>query len=53
MKTNLLDAPVSLEINLPEPLFRRLQARLDGHPRESIDSLFAHAVALYLAEKAN
>lgn len=50
MKTSLLNLPVSLEINLPEPLFRRLQTRLDGHPQESIDSLFAHAVALYLAQ---
>jgi len=50
MKTNQLDAPVSLEVNLPEPLFRRLQALLDGHPSESIDSLFTHAVALYLSQ---
>jgi hypothetical protein len=51
MKTNLLDAPVSLEINLPEPMFRRLQALLDKQPSESIDSLFARAVALYLAQE--
>jgi len=51
MKTNRLDVPVSLEITLPEPLFRCLQARLDQQPTESIDSLFARAVALYLAQE--
>jgi hypothetical protein len=50
MKTNQLDAPVLLEVNLPEPMFRRLQALLDRQPTESIDSLFAHAVALYLSQ---
>lgn len=40
--------PISLEVDLPEPLFRRLQALLDKQPRESIDSLFTRAVAAYL-----
>ncbi len=42
------DADVALEVNLPAPLFRALQARLDGCPKESIDSLFAKAVTAYL-----
>jgi hypothetical protein len=39
---------IATEIELPEPLFRRLQALLDHHPTESIDSLFTRALEAYL-----
>jgi hypothetical protein len=40
---------IATEIELPEPLFRRLQVHLDLHPTESIDSLFAQALEVYLS----
>lgn len=39
---------IPTEIHLPDPLFRRFQALLDLHPTESIDSLFAQALEVYL-----
>ena len=45
-----LNPPIALEIVIPEPLFRRLQALLDQRPSEDIDSLFAQAVRVYLTQ---
>lgn len=39
---------ISTEIEVPEPLFRRLQAFLDRYPSESMDSLFIQALEIYL-----
>ena len=48
-----VNPPIALEIVLPEPLFRRLQALLDQRPSEDIDSLFAQAVRVYLIQQQN
>lgn len=42
---------IATEIELPEPLFRRLQALLDVYPNESIDSLFKQALEAYLSHQ--
>lgn len=42
---------IATEIELPEPLFRRLQALLDVYPNESIDSLFRQALETYLSRQ--
>lgn len=44
----IAEPPIALEISLPDPLFRRLQALLDANPKESLDSVFCRAIALYL-----
>lgn len=41
---------IALEVQIPERIFRRLQTLLDQQPGESIDTLFARAVALYLLQ---
>ncbi|MBD2465595.1 hypothetical protein H6G89_31880 [Oscillatoria sp. FACHB-1407] len=43
------NAPIALEIVIPEPLFRRMQQTLDSQPTESIDALASKAIAAYLA----
>lgn len=40
--------PIALEITLPDPLFRRLQATLDADPTLSLDDLMQTALSLYL-----
>lgn len=41
---------IATEIELPEPLFRSLQALLDRHPNQSFNSLCTQALALYLKQ---
>lgn len=43
---------IATEIELPESLFRRIQALLDLYPNESIDSLFTQAIEAYLAQQS-
>ncbi|MBE9182453.1 hypothetical protein IQ268_28290 [Oculatella sp. LEGE 06141] len=40
---------IQTEVQLPEPLFRQLQALLDREPTQSIDALFVSAIERYLA----
>lgn len=42
---------IATEIELPEALFRRLQALLDHHPNESLNSLCTRAIEAYLTEQ--
>lgn len=42
---------IATEIELPESLFRRIQALLDRYPNESIDSLFTQAIEVYLTQQ--
>ena len=43
---------IATEIELPETLFRRLQALLDLYPTESIDSLCTRAIEAYLIDQS-
>lgn len=42
-------ASVSIEVQLSEPVFRQLQHALDRYSNHTADSLFAEAIAHYLA----
>ncbi|MEX0272049.1 hypothetical protein AB3R30_23270 [Leptolyngbyaceae cyanobacterium UHCC 1019] len=48
MTTSTLEAPIALEINISEPLFRRLQQVLDADPTQSFDDLTNQALTAYL-----
>lgn len=43
------NAFVSIEVQLSEPVFRQLQHALDRYSNHTVDSLFAEAIAHYLA----
>lgn len=43
---------IATEVELPEPLFRRLLALLDANPTKSLDTLFAQALEAYLDQQS-
>ncbi len=42
---------ITTEVELPEPLFRRLLVLLDANPTQSIDTLFTQALEVYLSQQ--